>query len=61
MCIHQNWYVVHMYTHVYTFVSYMVQDGISALFGASGEGHIEVVDTLLKNGADPKLVGFLLC
>ena len=45
-----------MYTHVYTFVLYMVQDDMSALFGASGEGHIEVVDTLLNNGASPNPV-----
>lgn len=33
-----------------------VQDGASPLHIASQEGEAEVVDTLLKNGADPNVV-----
>ena len=50
--IHKNRHVAHMYT----FVTYMLQDGISPLFAASSVGQTEVVDTLLKSGADPNLV-----
>lgn len=31
------------------------QDGLSALYYASREGHNEVVDALLNSGADPNL------
>ena len=31
------------------------QNGASPLYAASQEGHTEVVDTLLENGADPNL------
>lgn len=41
--------------HSYASPSTM-QDGISPLYAASKEGHAEVVDTLLKSGADPNLV-----
>jgi len=33
-----------------------LQDGCSPLYWASANGHTEVVDILLKNGADYKLV-----
>ena len=33
-----------------------VQEGCSPLFLASANGHTEIVDILLKNGADVKLV-----
>ena len=33
-----------------------VQEGCSPLFLASANGHTEIVDILLKNGADLKLV-----
>ena len=39
--------------HVYITVLCIMQDGFSPLYVASGVGHTDVVDTLLKNGADP--------
>ena len=36
-------------------VSSTLQKGASPLHAASQEGHIEVVDALLSNGADPNL------
>ena len=33
----------------------LVQNGLSPLYMASDKGHTEVVDILLKSGADPKL------
>ena len=44
-----------MCSHTYSTVSSVAQDGLSALYYASREGHNEVVDTLLKMGADPNL------
>ena len=44
-----------MCSHIYSTVSSVAQDGLSALYYASREGHNEVVDTLLKRGADPNL------
>ena len=35
--------------------SFALQDGLTSLFIASQEGHTEVVDTLLKKGANPNL------
>ena len=32
-----------------------LQDGLSPLYSASQEGHTEIVDMLLKKGADPNL------
>lgn len=46
--------VVHTYVLCIHFSSGL-QDGLTSLFIASQEGHTEVVDTLLKNGADPNL------
>ena len=40
---------------VYGVVSFTTQDGFSALYVASEAGHTEVVETLLKCGADPNL------
>lgn len=36
-------------------LSLFVQTGVTPLYGASEEGHSEVVDTLLKSGSDPNL------
>ena len=41
--------------HVHTVISSTVQDGATPLYSASQGGHSEVVDILLKNGADPNL------
>ena len=38
---------------LYNVVFSTAQDGISPLYVASQEGQTEVVDSLLKNGADP--------
>lgn len=49
------------YIHVYTFT---IQNGFSPLYSASEKGHTEVVDILLKHGADPNLatkVWVLVC
>ena len=40
------------YLHVYTILSFTVQDGDSPLFMASQNGHTDIVDLLLKAGAD---------
>ena len=37
---------------VYTILSFTVQDGVGPLFMASQEGHTDIVDLLLKAGAD---------
>lgn len=42
-------------SHVYILSHSLIQSGISPLYEASQEGHPEVVDILLKNGADPNL------
>ena len=44
-----------MCAYMYGIVSSTAQDGASPLHAASEEGHTEVVDTLLKSGADPNL------
>ena len=41
--------------HVHITLLFMVQGGFSALYVASGRGDTEVVDILLKSGADPNL------
>ena len=33
----------------------VLQDGTTPLFMASQEGHVSIVDILLRNGADPNL------
>ena len=38
--------------HVYTILSFTVQDGASPLYVASHNGHTDIVDLLLKTGAD---------
>jgi len=38
---------------LYNVVFFTAQNGISPLYVASQEGQTEVVDSLLKNGADP--------
>jgi len=40
---------------VHSIISSTVQNGATPLYSASQEGHTEVVDTLLKSGADPNL------
>ena len=40
------------YLHVYTILSFTVQNGVSPLFMASQNGHTDIVDLLLKAGAD---------
>jgi len=40
---------------MYSVVSFTTQAGYSALYVASEAGHTEVVETLLKCGADPNL------
>ena len=50
--------------HVHSVIFFTVQDGASPLYVASQEGHSEVVEILLRNGADPNLawtVGGLVC
>ena len=37
---------------IFTYISLTVQDGISPLYAASQFGHTDVVDLLLKAGAD---------
>ena len=37
------------------YLSTVSQDGATPLFMASQEGHSDVVNVLLKNGADPNL------
>ena len=37
-------------------MSFTAQNGVSPLFMASQNGHAEVVNTLLKSGADPNMV-----
>lgn len=44
-----------VFIYVFTIFSYSLQDGLSPLYAASHEDHIEVVNILLKNGADPNL------
>lgn len=49
-------YILAMYdVHVCSelMYSFNAQNGCSPLYVASQEGHIEVVDTLLKSGANP--------
>ena len=48
---------LYMYTtHVlYLDLSSTTQNGVSPLYSASQEGHTDVVDFLLKSGADPNL------
>lgn len=41
--------------HVQILVLFNVQDGLSLLYVASQFGHTDVVDTLLKNGANPNV------
>ena len=41
--------------HMYNALSFFQQDGYTPLYLASEEDHPEVVDILLKNGADPNL------
>ena len=38
--------------HVYTILSLTVQDGYSPLYAASENGHTEIVDLLVRAGAD---------
>ena len=40
------------YLHMYTILSFTVQNGASPLFIASQNGHTDIVDLLLKAGAD---------
>ena len=58
MCVH-IWIVCHVrcgvHVHVYMIVSSTTQDGLSPLYVASQEGHTDIVDILLKHGADPNL------
>lgn len=37
-------------------LSSIAQKGVSPLYAASQSGHTEVVDILLKSGADPNMV-----
>lgn len=41
--------------YVYNFFSFTAQNGFSSLYVASDAGHTDIVDTLLKHGADPNL------
>ena len=43
--------------YTYMFVSSTTQDGFSPLYAASQFGHTDIVDTLLRHGADPNLAG----
>ena len=44
--------------HIYVIGS-TVQNGHSPLYMASSQGHTEVVDELLKHGADPNMATFV--
>lgn len=60
--VYLHWYtcIMYLYTlaciHVLKIMSFIVQEGASPLLIASQNGKAEVVDILLKNGADPNLV-----
>ena len=51
MWVHNH---VHVCVHVFI-ISSTVQDGVSPLYTASSHGRTEVVDILIKSGADPNL------
>ena len=44
-----------IYVHAYMQTILFIQNGVSVLYSASERGHTEVVDALLKSGADPNL------
>jgi len=46
---------MHVYVHVHSIILFTVQNGTSPLYMASQKGHSEVVEVLLKSGADPNL------
>ena len=48
---------MYVFVHVHSIITFSstVQDGCSPLYVASKYGYTEVVDILLKNGADPNL------
>ena len=54
-CMHSLLAYMCACVHVHSVISSTVQGGCTPLYLASEEGHTEVVDTLLKSGADPNL------
>ena len=64
---HEYWQEVHVYhvgvhvcmhcvcVHAHSIISSTVQIGASPLYTASQEGYTDIVDTLLRHGADPNL------
>ena len=56
-CNYGNWYcwLVSVCAHEHSITSSTTQSGISPIYVASMFGNTEVVDTLLKYGADPNL------
>ena len=55
LCKHNLLAYMYACVHVHSIISSTVQIGATPLYAASQEGHTEVVDTLLKSGADPNL------
>lgn len=55
MCIDE----LYLYLYTYILIGSTVQTGQSPLYMASSEGHTEVVDKLLKHGADPNMATFV--
>lgn len=48
-------YALCMLICICSYVSFTVQSGASALYIACQRGHVNVMETLLKDGADPNL------
>ena len=48
-----QWYLLHSSLHV---IISLIQDGVTPLYVASEQGHSDVVNVLIRNGADINLL-----